>query len=106
MDPWVQVLTTIVCSLLASAGFWSFVGSKVKGNDASVKLLIGLAHDRICYLGMQYIDRGYITQDEYENLHDYLYLPYVEKGGNGSAKRIMQEVEKLEIRHFLDDKDK
>lgn len=29
-------------------------------------MLIGLAHDRIVYLGMSYIDRGWITQDEYE----------------------------------------
>lgn len=39
-------------------------------------MLKGLGHDRICYLGECYIQRGYITKDEYENLHDYLYLPY------------------------------
>ena len=53
-------------------------------------MLIGLAHDRIIYLGMSYIERGWITQDEYENLHDYLYKPYEEMGGNGSAKKVMQ----------------
>lgn len=60
-------------------------------------MLIGLAHDRIVYLGMQYIERGYITQDEYENLYEYLYKPYEKLGGNGSAKRIMTEVNKLPI---------
>lgn len=39
-------------------------------------MLVGLAHDRIMYLGMQYVDRGYVTQDEYENLRAYLYDPY------------------------------
>ena len=39
----------------------------------------------------------YITQDEYENLYEYLYSPYIKMGGNGSAKRVMQEVEKLPI---------
>ena len=31
------------------------------------------------------------TQDEYENLRVYLYEPYERMGGNGSAKRIIQE---------------
>lgn len=60
-------------------------------------MLIGLAHDRIIYLGMVYIERGYITQDEYENLYEYLYKPYKKLGGNGSAKRIMTEVDQLAI---------
>lgn len=60
-------------------------------------MLIGLAHDRIIYLGMSYIERGYITQDEYENLYEYLYKPYEKLGGNGSAKRIMTEVDQLAI---------
>lgn len=60
-------------------------------------MLIGLGHDRIIYLGMQYIKRGEITQGEYENLHKYLYEPYKKMGGNGSAERIMREVDKLKI---------
>ena len=63
------------------------------------KLLLGLAHDRIVYLGCCYIERGYITKDEYENLHDYLYTPYKALGGNGSAEHIMDEVEDLPIRN-------
>jgi hypothetical protein len=60
-------------------------------------MLVGLAHDRIMCLGMKYIDRGWITQDEYENLYEYLYKPYEKMGGNGSAKRVMMEVNKLPI---------
>jgi hypothetical protein len=61
-------------------------------------MLIGLGHDRIIYLGMTYIKRGYITKDEYENLHDYLYKPYAMMGGNGTAKRVMDEVDKLPVK--------
>ena len=61
-------------------------------------MLIGLAHDRIIYLGMVYVERGWISQDEYENLQVYLYEPYEEMGGNGSARRVMEEVRKLPIR--------
>lgn len=68
-----------------------------KHNNLETQMLIGLAHDRIIYLGMTYIERGYITQDEYENLYEYLYKPYEKLGGNGSAKRIMTEVDQLAI---------
>lgn len=68
-----------------------------KQNNLETQMLIGLAHDRIIYLGMVYIERGYITQDEYENLYEYLYKPYEKLGGNGSAKRIMTEVDQLAI---------
>lgn len=91
------MVVTIVTSVLASSGFWAFLQHHFDKNDATKRLLIGIGHDRIMYLGMQYIQRGSITADEYENLHDYLYLPYKENGGNGSAERIMEEVKRLPI---------
>lgn len=60
-------------------------------------MLLGLGHDRIIFLGGQYIKRKSITKDEYENLHDYLYKPYLELGGNGTAEKIMKEVDKLPL---------
>ena len=48
-------------------------------------------------MGTQYIKRKSITKDEYENLHEYLYKPYAALGGNGTAKRIMAEVERLPL---------
>lgn len=97
MEPWLQTLATIVCSVVASSGFWTYIQKKHDKNDVKSRMLIGLAHDRIIFLGMTYIERGWITQDEYENLHDYLYIPYKKMGGNGSAERIMQEVDRLPI---------
>ena len=97
-DPWFKMVLTIVCSVVASSGFWTFLQNRKDKKDRRTELLIGLAHDRIIYLGMSYIDRGYITQDEYENLYDYLYRPYSRNGGNGSAERVMKEVDKLPIR--------
>lgn len=91
------MVVTIVTSVLASSGFWAFLQKHFDKNNATKRLLIGIGHDRIMYLGMQYIERGSITADEYENLHDYLYLPYKENGGNGSAERIMEEVKRLPI---------
>lgn len=98
MESWIQLLIAVVTSAITSSGLWTFVLKKMEKKDAKSRMLIGLAHDRIMYLGMTYIERGSISRSEYENLHDYLYLPYAEMGGNGSAKRIMDEVDRLPIR--------
>lgn len=101
MDAWIQLVITIVCSVIASSGFWAFTTRYMDRKDIKTELLVGLAHDRIVYLGMTYINREQITQDEYENLCTYLYKPYEKMGGNGSAKRIMKEVDKLPIKKSL-----
>lgn len=98
MDIWVQIAVPLVAAVLTSSGLWAVVARRADKGDAQRKMLVGLAHDRIIHLGMVYVDRGYITQDEYENLNDYLYTPYEKIGGNGSAKRVMEEVRKLPIR--------
>ena len=95
---WAQVLTSVLIALISSTGLWSYIASYRNKHDAKTRLLIGLAHDRIIYLGTQYIERGYITPDEYENLNDYLYQPYAENGGNGSAKRVMEQVKASPIK--------
>lgn len=97
MEPWLQMVVTIVCAVIASSGFWAFIQRKNENKDVKSRMLIGLAHDRIIFLGMKYIERGWISQDEYENLHDYLYKPYEKLGGNGSAQKVMIEVNKLPI---------
>lgn len=95
----IQTAITVLCSFLASTGFWAYLQRRTDKKDLKSEMLIGLAHDRIVSLGMSYIERGYITRDEYENLNDYLYEPYKALGGNGSAKRVMEEVARLEIRN-------
>ena len=97
MDTWFQIFVTILCSVIASSGLWAILHHMGDRISAEKEMLVGLAHDRIVYIGMQYVERGYITRDEYENLHDYLYVPYAKLGGNGSAKRVMDEVDKLPI---------
>lgn len=97
MDSWLQMAVTVVCAVIASSGFWAYIQKRTEKKDVKTQMLVGLAHDRILFLGMSYVERGYITRDEYENLYEYLYRPYEKMGGNGSAKRVMQEVNKLPI---------
>ena len=91
------LVVTIVTTLLASTGFWTFATTTLNKKSASTKMILGLGHDKMMYLCMKYIERGSITQSEYENLQKYLYEPYKAMGGNGMVERLMKEVDKLEI---------
>ncbi len=92
MDPWIQALLTMSASVIASSGFWAYFTRKSDRKSASTQLLMGLAHDRIIFLGMTYIHKGWLTKDEYDAFVKYLYKPYTEAGGNGLAQKIMEEV--------------
>lgn len=76
MESWIQVALTVFSSVLASSGLWTYLQR-----------------------------RNEQKQDEYENLRVYLYEPYAKLGGNGSAKRIMQEVDRLPIHKFVGKED-
>lgn len=93
-----ELAITVLVSVLASSGFWAYIQSRRDKKDAKTQMILGLGHDRIMSQGVNYIKRGWITPDEYENLHDYLFEPYQKMGGNGSAKKIMEEVKKLPTR--------
>lgn len=92
-----QIILTIVTALLASSGLWAFLGKKLDRNNSERELLVGIGHIELAFFGMQYIERGWISRDEYETMQD-LYEPYVKLGGNGSGTKIMKELEKLPIR--------
>lgn len=101
MEPWLQTAITVFCSVAASSGFWAWMSKRSDKNDARTKLLLGICHDRMLYLGLLYIDRGYLSRDEYINIVDYLSVPYFELGGNGACHRIIEDVKKLPIRDSI-----
>lgn len=92
------ILVSVLGGILTSSGLWALILRFIDRRTNQAKMILGLGHDKIIYLGKEYIKRGWITADEYENLHDYLYIPYKNMGGNGSAERIMEEVKKLPIK--------
>ena len=94
----IEMIMTIVVSVLGSSGIWAYLQSRLDKNDAKTKMILGLGHYRIIYLCEVYIKRGYLTHDEYENLYEYLFKPYKGMGGNGTAERLMEEVKKLPVR--------
>jgi len=92
-----EPLIIFISALVASSGFWLYVMKKTEGRDLVRRLVLGLAHDRLMFLSMLYIDKGRISKDEYENLCMFLYEPYKELLGNGTISRLMTEVDKLPI---------
>lgn len=92
-----QIILTIITSLLASSGLWAFLSSRLDRNNAERELIVGIGHIELVFFGMQFIERGWVTHDEYEIMQD-LYKPYIKLGGNGSGTKIMKEIEKLPIR--------
>lgn len=92
-----QIILTIITSLLASSGLWAFLSSRLERNNAERELIVGIGHIEIVFFGMQFLERGWITRDEYETMQE-LYKPYVKLGGNGSGTKIMKEIENLPIR--------
>lgn len=92
-----QVIITIFTSILASSGLWAFINSRLEKNNSERELLVGIGHVELVFFGMQYIERGWITRDEYETMQG-LYKPYIKLGGNGSGTKIMKEIEELPIK--------
>lgn len=101
MNEWSGItiaLITFLSTAAGSSGLWAYLQKRGNSNSAINQLVLGLAHDRIVFLGMSYVDRGWITKDEYEDFFKYLYTPYSEFGGNGLAEKVMNEVKRLPIR--------
>lgn len=99
MEAWLQTIITVIGTVIASSGFWAYMQSRDKKKSAERQILLGLSHDAIIQQCDKYMKRGYIYDDEYKDLIDYLYTPYSELGGNGSAERAVNLIkQKLEMR--------
>lgn len=92
-----NVIIAILTTLLASTGFWAFITKIVDKKSAKTKLLLGIAHGKIMEQCTLYMNRGQITKCEYEDLYKYYYEPYKKMGGNGTAEKMMKEIDKLKM---------
>ena len=98
--------TAIWIAIFTCTGFWTglfqFItnvyNKKHTKKDATTKMLLGIANRIIIDSCKEYIARGEITTEEYEDLNKYLCEPYFELGGNGTIERLRKEVNQLPIR--------
>lgn len=75
-------------------------------NDRMTRLtktmVMGLANDKIKVLCQSYITRWEkdgipLTPDEHRELNKYLYKPYKAMGGDGTAEKMIEQVEQIPI---------
>lgn len=99
----IHIIVPVIVAVLASSGLWAFLLKKSDKKDAQSEMLMGLAHDRILYLGKSYLARSptYITMDEYDNLKNYLYEPYKKLGGNGTASGLWMRLTNSPLRQMI-----
>lgn len=64
--------------------------------DALVDAQKVLMIDRVRFLGSSYVEKGYVSLEDKENLQS-MYDAYKALGGNGHLVTIMQEVDRLPI---------
>lgn len=94
----------VVLAVIASTGFWEFLKFIFQNVifkpklTPEIRLLRGIGQIEIIFFGTKFLEQGYVTTEEYDSLKNEIYAPYVELGGNGLAKKMMEEVEKLPIK--------
>ncbi len=91
---------TIIIAILGSTGLWTVINNIITHirdkKSIEKKALLALLHDKLYYLCQHFIEKGRISTDELENI-EYLYKPYSALGGNGTCKRLYEEVLRLPI---------
>ena len=94
----VEFIIALSVAVFGSTGFWAWLTNRGKKKSSITRLILGLAYAEIIRRSEAYIERGWITTDEYNELSHYLYEPYAENGGDGTAAKLMEEVRKLPTR--------
>ena len=92
-----ELIVTVIITMIGSNGLWAFIQSKSTHKTASERMILGLGHAEIFRVTEKYIHREGITMDELEDLDKYLYKPYSELGGNGTAAAVVQKCRELPI---------
>ena len=97
MDRYIEILITVMLAVLGSNGLWAYIQSRSTKKTAKDRMILGLGHAEIFRTAEKYIERDGVTTDELEDLEKYLYKPYKEMGGNGTAETIMHKCHSLQI---------
>lgn len=89
-----EIANPAVTAVLGGSGIWAWAKAKADRNGNEAKLLLSVSRNHLIELGRGYIERGYITMDEYEE-YEAEYQIYSDLGGNGLARRIFEQIDDL-----------
>ena len=91
-----EMANPVITTLLGSSGIWMWAKTRTDRNNSEDQLLLEVAKNQLTVLGRTYLERGYITMEEYEE-YEAEYKLYSALGGNGLAKRVFKQVDELPI---------
>lgn len=91
-----ELANPAVTAILGGSGVWAWLKTRTERIDSEDKLLLQIARNQLVSQGRFYLDRGYITMDEYEE-YESEYDIYSRLGGNGLARRVFKQVDELPI---------
>ena len=90
--------TTLVITLLK-------IKNKQKAADNKIMFALrAIYSNEIRKKGRKYVDRGFITADEYADIEQMNNIYHEELDGNGYTKKIMSKVEQLPIKEIQETK--
>lgn len=84
----------LITTVLSGPGIWAWAKTRTQRNDSEDELLLQVAKNQLVAQGREYLKRGYIMMDEYEE-YESEYRVYSRLGGNGLARRIFEQVDDL-----------
>lgn len=91
----------LLVAVIASSGIWSLIQAlvmrRLQKDDASNQALKSLLRDAIFRRCEKALANGEVSIEELENING-LYQPYKELGGNGTAKKLIEDVNDLEVK--------
>lgn len=89
-----ELSNPLLSAALSCPGIWALVKTKANHNTNAEKLLLSVSRNQLVNSGREFIERGYITMDEYEE-YEKEYQIYSSLGGNGLARRMFEQVDDL-----------
>ena len=87
----ITTIVTLIVGMFGSTGFWTYIQNKRIQNSDEQKMIMGLTYISIVKHCEYWIDQGWVDQDDLNDLQKYLYEPYRNKGGNGTAERLFNK---------------
>ena len=89
-----ELTNPLITTLLSGPGIWAWAKTRTMHGKSIDRLLLQVAKNQLVSQGREYLKRGYITMDEYEE-YESEYQIYSTLGGNGLGRRIFEQVDDL-----------
>lgn len=93
-----SIVVTLIVAVFGSTGFWTWLTSRRVKKSSETKLLMGIAYSQIISMCETYLEKGSVTTNEYHELEHYLFQPYAELGGDGTAEKLFSDVSQLAVK--------